>query len=115
VTHPSKRVINSSSGEGGDKNPPPGKIEISHKLPLRKKRNNIIQEEEENRVESDINSFSLEDMELKPDIEKMFPNIDHPEARPTKISRWKLLRMRYLMKKNHLYFRALSLTMNLKN
>jgi nucleoside-triphosphatase THEP1 len=78
VAHPSKKVINSSSGGGGDKNPPPGKIESSHKLPLRKKRKNIVQEEEEHRVESDINSFSLEDMELEADIEKMFPNIDQP-------------------------------------
>jgi hypothetical protein len=76
VTHPSKKVINSSSGGGGDKNPPLGKIESSHKLPLRKKRKNIVQEEEENHIESDINRFSLEDMELKVDIEKMFPNID---------------------------------------
>jgi hypothetical protein len=45
---------------------------------MRKKRNKSIQEEEENHVESDINSFSLEDMELKADIEKMFPKIDHP-------------------------------------
>jgi hypothetical protein len=73
VAHPSKKVINSSSGGGGDKNPPLGKNEISHKLPLR---NNIVQEEEEHRVESDINIFSLEDMELKANIEKMFPNID---------------------------------------
>jgi hypothetical protein len=78
VAHPSKKVTNSSSGGGGDKNPPPGKIESSHKLPLRKKRKNIVQEEEEHHVGSDINSFSLEDMELEADIEKMFPNIDQP-------------------------------------
>jgi hypothetical protein len=78
VAHPSKKVINNSSGGGGDKNPPPGKIESSHKLPLRKKRKNIVQEEEEHHVESDINRFSLEDMELEADIEKMFPNIDQP-------------------------------------
>jgi hypothetical protein len=78
MTHPSKKVINSSSGGGGYKNPPRGKIESSHKLPLRKKRKNIVQEKEEHHVESDINSFSLEDMELEADIEKMFPNIDQP-------------------------------------
>ena len=74
VALPYKKVIKSSSCRGGDKNPPPGKIESSHKLPLRKKRKNIVQEEEEHRVESDINRFSLEDMELEAEIEKMFPN-----------------------------------------
>jgi hypothetical protein len=78
AAHPSKKLINSNSGGGGDKNPPLGKIESSHKLPLRKKRKNIIQEEEEHCVKSDINSFSLKDMELKADIEKMFLNINQP-------------------------------------
>jgi hypothetical protein len=78
VAHPSKKVINSRSGRGGDKNPPLGKIEISHKIPWRNKRKNIIQEEEEHHVKSDINIFSLEYMELEADIEKMFPNIDRP-------------------------------------
>jgi hypothetical protein len=78
MAYPYGKVINNSSGGGGDKNPPPRKIEISHKLPLRKKMKNIVQEEEEHRVESDINNFSLEDMELEADIEKMFPNIDQP-------------------------------------
>jgi hypothetical protein len=77
IAHPSKKVTNNSSCGGGDKNLPPGNIERSHKIPL-KKRKNIVQEEEENNVESDINRFSLKDMELKADIEKMFPNIDHP-------------------------------------
>jgi hypothetical protein len=78
TTHPSRKVTNSSSGGGGEKNPPLGKIESSHKLPLRKKRKNVMQEEEDQHIESDINSFSLEDMELEADIEKMFPNIDQP-------------------------------------
>jgi hypothetical protein len=73
TTHPYKKVINNSSCRGGDKNPPLGKIERSHKLPLRKKRKNIVQEEEYHHVESDINKFSLEYMELQVDIEKMFP------------------------------------------
>jgi hypothetical protein len=55
-----------------------GKIESSHKIPSRKKRKNIVREEEEPRVESDIHDFSLEDMELKIDIEKMFPDTDEP-------------------------------------
>jgi hypothetical protein len=76
MAHPTRKVTNSSSGRGGEKNPPPGKIESSHKLPLRKKRKNGVQEEENHRIDSDINNFSLEDMELKADIEKMFSSID---------------------------------------
>jgi hypothetical protein len=59
-----------------EKRTPPGKIESSHKLPVRKKRKNVVQEEEDSFTENDINSFSLEDMELEVDIEKMFPTID---------------------------------------
>jgi hypothetical protein len=46
MTYPSKKFTHSSSGGGGDKNPPSRKIESSHKLPVRKKRKNIVQEEE---------------------------------------------------------------------
>jgi hypothetical protein len=56
-----------------------GKIEISHKIPLRKKRKNIVQEEEGPQGENDIHDLSFEDMELKIDIEKVFPNADKPE------------------------------------
>jgi hypothetical protein len=35
-----------------------------------------VQEEEDNIIENEINSFSLEDMELEEDIEKMFPTTD---------------------------------------
>jgi hypothetical protein len=79
TTYPSKKVTHSSSGGGGDKNPPSGKIESSHKLPMRKKRKNIVQEEEGPRGESDIHDLSLEDMELEIDIEKVFPNDDQLE------------------------------------
>jgi hypothetical protein len=75
TAHPSRKVINNNSGRG-EKNPPSGKIESSYKLPLRKKRENVVQEEEYQFIESDINIFSLEDMELEEDIEKMFPNIN---------------------------------------
>jgi hypothetical protein len=71
-----KKVINISLGRGGYKKPPLGKNESLHKLPVRKKMKNIVQEEEDHRVKSDINSFSLKYMELEADIEKMFPNID---------------------------------------
>jgi hypothetical protein len=35
-----------------------------------------VQEEEDHHIENDINKFSLEDMELEADIEKLFPTID---------------------------------------
>jgi hypothetical protein len=40
-------VTHISLGGGGNKNPPSGKIKISHKLPLGNKIKNIVQEEEE--------------------------------------------------------------------
>jgi hypothetical protein len=46
VAHPYNKVTNITSGGGGDKNPPPGIIESSHKLPLMNKNKNIVQEEE---------------------------------------------------------------------
>jgi hypothetical protein len=46
---------------------------------LRKKRKNIVQEEDGPRGESDIHDLSLEDMELKIDIDKVFPNVDQLE------------------------------------
>jgi hypothetical protein len=80
TAHPCRKVINNSLGRVGEKNPPPKKIESSHKLPLRNKRENVVQEEEDYHIESDINSFSLEDMELEVDIEKMFSNINQPRS-----------------------------------
>jgi hypothetical protein len=46
MAYPSKKFTHSSSGVGGYKNPPSEKIEISHKPHMRKKRQNIVQEEE---------------------------------------------------------------------
>jgi hypothetical protein len=40
TTHQIKKVTHISSGGGADNNPPLGKIESSHKLPLRKKKKN---------------------------------------------------------------------------
>jgi hypothetical protein len=79
MAYPSKKVTHISSGGGRDKNPPSRKIESSHKILVRKKRKNIVQEEEGPRGESDIHDLSLEDMELEIDIEKVFPNDDHLE------------------------------------
>jgi hypothetical protein len=78
VAHPTIKVTNTSSSNGGEKNPPSGKIKRSHKLPLRKKMKNVVQEEEDHHIESDINNFSLEDMDLEADIKKMFPTLHHP-------------------------------------
>jgi hypothetical protein len=76
VAHPTRKLTNTSSSSEGEKNPPSGKIESSHKLPLRKKRKNVVQEEEDHHIENDINNFSLEDMELEAYIEKTFPTMD---------------------------------------
>jgi hypothetical protein len=46
---------------------------------MRKKRKTLVQEEENNLIENDIQSFSLEDMELEADIEKMFLAIEQQE------------------------------------
>jgi hypothetical protein len=59
--------------------PPPGKIESSHKLLVRKKRKNLVQEEEDNIIENDIQIFYMDDMDLDVDIEKIFPAMEQPE------------------------------------
>jgi hypothetical protein len=77
---PVKKFVNNSSSGRGDKNPPSEKIESSHKLHVRKKRKTPLQEEENNLLKNDIQSFSLEDMELEADIEKIqFPKIEQHE------------------------------------
>jgi len=58
--HPTGKFTNNSSSRGGEKNPPLGKIESSHKIPLRKKRRNVVQKEEDHCIENEINNFSLE-------------------------------------------------------
>jgi hypothetical protein len=45
-----KKSVNNSSSGGGDNNPPFVKIESSHKLPMRKKIKNPLQEEENNLI-----------------------------------------------------------------
>jgi hypothetical protein len=78
MTHSNKKATQNYSNEGGDKNPPPGKINSSHKLLVRKNRKNVVEEAEEPQTESDIHVFSLEDMELETDLENVFPNFDQP-------------------------------------
>ena len=46
MDYPSNKFTHSYSCRGGDKNPPSGKIESSHKLPMRKKWKTIVQEQE---------------------------------------------------------------------
>jgi hypothetical protein len=46
MAHKVKKETHNYSGGRGDKNPSSGKIESSHKLPVRKKRKNNVQEEE---------------------------------------------------------------------
>jgi hypothetical protein len=53
MTHPSKKATQNSSNAGGDKNPPRGKIDSSHKLPVRKKRKNVVGKVEELETESE--------------------------------------------------------------
>ena len=46
---------------------------------MRKKRKNLVQEEEDNLTENDIQIFSLEDMELEAYIEKIFSAVEQLE------------------------------------
>jgi hypothetical protein len=80
TAYPSNKVTHSSSGGGGDKNPPSGKIESCHKLPAIKKWKTIVQEQEVPRGEIDIHDLSLEDMELEIDIDKVFPDDNQLES-----------------------------------
>jgi hypothetical protein len=64
TTHPSKKATQKYSNGGGDKNPPRAKIDSSHKLPLTKKRKNIVGQAEEPEIES-------EHMQLETEIEHM--------------------------------------------
>jgi hypothetical protein len=104
-------MIHNSSSNRGEKNPPPRKIENSHKLPVRKKMKNLIQEEEDNLIENDIQIFSLDDMELEEDIEKIFPMMEQLEI----VTHWKLLQMIFLVKSNPSLFKVLFFKRNLKN
>jgi len=69
TTHPNTKETHNSSNGGGDKNPPLGKIDSSHKLPVRKKRKNVLEQAEEPGIES-------EDMELETDMDNVFCNVD---------------------------------------
>jgi hypothetical protein len=67
-----KTKLSGSSCGGGDKNLPQGKMENTHKIPIRKKRKIPLQEEEEEQVsENDVNNLSLEDMDHEVDIENI--------------------------------------------
>jgi hypothetical protein len=79
TAHLVRKIYKNNSSSGGEKNHPLEKIENSHKLSVRKKRKNLIQEEEDNLIENEIQRFSLDDMKLEVDIEKIFPTMEQPE------------------------------------
>jgi hypothetical protein len=71
TTHPSKKATQNSSNEGGDKNPPREKVDSSHKLPVTKKKKNIVGQAEEPETES-------ENIQLETAVDDMFRKVDHP-------------------------------------
>jgi len=53
MAYPSKKATQNYSNARGHKNPPRGKIDSSHKLPVRKKRKNIVGQVKEPETESE--------------------------------------------------------------
>jgi hypothetical protein len=72
TTHHNKKATQNSSNGGGDNDPHHPKIDSSHKLPLEKKRKQSVGQAEEPEIES-------ENMELEPDLDSVFCNLDQPE------------------------------------
>ena len=68
ITPQQNNSSKNNSDDGDDKNPPQGKLEKSHKLHVKRKRNNSQQEFEEHIPKSEI---PLEDMDLEVDIENI--------------------------------------------
>jgi hypothetical protein len=71
MAHPSKKETHNYSNEGGDKNPPHRKIDSSHKLPMMKKRKNIVGKAKEPETES-------ENMQLETVVDDVFCKVDQP-------------------------------------
>jgi hypothetical protein len=69
TTHPNKKATQKSSNRGGDKNPPRGKIDSSHKFLVTKKKKNIVGQAEEPKTES-------EDIQLETFVDDMFRKVD---------------------------------------
>jgi hypothetical protein len=67
-TSQQKKYSTNNSGDGGDRNPPQGKLEKPHKLQVKRKRTNSQQEVEQHVPEIEA---SLEDMDLEVDIENI--------------------------------------------
>jgi hypothetical protein len=72
MTQASKKETHNYSNGGGDKNPPRGKIDSSHKLHVRKKRKNVVGQAEEYEIE-------IQDMELETDMDNVSCNVDNPK------------------------------------
>jgi hypothetical protein len=60
MAHPSKKETHKSSNGGGDKNPPRTKIDSSHKIPLTKKRKNIVGQVDKLKIESEQMQLEIE-------------------------------------------------------
>jgi hypothetical protein len=60
TAHPSKKATQKYSNGGGDKNPPRTKIDSSHKVPLTKKRKNIVGQADEPEIESEQMQLEIE-------------------------------------------------------
>jgi hypothetical protein len=71
MAHPSKKATQKHSNGGGDKNPPRGKIDSSHKIPVTKKRKNIVGKAKEPETES-------ENMQLETNVDDVFCKVDPP-------------------------------------
>jgi hypothetical protein len=70
MAHHNKKETRSSSN-GGDKDPPHPKIDTSHKLPMDKKRKQIVGQAKEPEIQS-------KNMELEPDLNSVFCYLDQP-------------------------------------
>jgi hypothetical protein len=72
MAHHRNKETQSSSDGGGDNDPPHSKIDISHKLPVDKKRKRNVGQAEEPEIQS-VN------MELETDLDSVFHYLDQPK------------------------------------
>jgi len=74
-----------------------------------------VQEEEDNLIENDIQSFSLEDIILEEDIEKIFPAIEQPENMAHKYSSLEIIVNETFSEENPSLSKVFFLIKNLKS